>query len=134
MQLIQSEPYQPLSSGRTSQEFSTQKITPSVVSLLDLPEKICRSSHQGNDGQTLVLCLDQKEQSRGASSMPNISDWPNGASVSSLSQVLETGSIPPRYFLSSMACAGILRRAETRGKQLPPMLKAALEVGAIQKL
>jgi hypothetical protein len=58
--------------------------------------------------------------------MPNISDWPNDASVCLLSQVLEKGSIPQRYFLSSTACAGILRRADKRGKELPPMLKQAL--------
>jgi hypothetical protein len=34
--------------------------------------------------------------------------------------------IPERYFLSSTACAGILRRAEKRGKQLPPLLDRAL--------
>ena len=43
-----------------------------------------------------------------------------------LSQVLETGSIPQRYFLSSTACAGILRRAEKRGKTLPAALQQAL--------
>jgi hypothetical protein len=47
--------------------------------------------------------------------------------VSSLSDVLETGPVPPRFSLSAKACSGILRRAERRGKALPPMLKAALE-------
>ena len=59
--------------------------------------------------------------------MPNISDWHNAANVSSLSGVLETGSIPQRFFLSSRACAGILRRAEKRGKKLPEQLQRALE-------
>lgn len=58
--------------------------------------------------------------------MPNISEWPNAAVVCSLSQVLETDSIPQRYFLSSMACAGILRRAAARGKTLPAPLQQAL--------
>ena len=35
--------------------------------------------------------------------MPNISAWPNGATVCFLSQVLETGLIPQKYFLSSTA-------------------------------
>ena len=48
-------------------------------------------------------------------------------SLSSLSAVLETGNLPQRFFLSPKACAGILRRAEKRGKALPPALKAALE-------
>jgi hypothetical protein len=52
------------------------------------------------------------------------------SSVASLSEVLETGPLPPRYSLSAKACSGILRRAERRGKALPPMLKAALEAVA----
>jgi hypothetical protein len=47
--------------------------------------------------------------------------------VASLSDVLETGPVLPRFSLSAKACSGILRRAERRGKALPPMLKAALE-------
>jgi DNA (cytosine-5)-methyltransferase 1 len=41
-------------------------------------------------------------------------------------------SIPQRYFLSAKACLGILRRAMSRGKHLPPLLKAALERTAMQ--
>jgi len=66
--------------------------------------------------------------------MPNISEWPNDAAVCSLSQVLEKDSIPQRYFLSSMACAGILRRAANRGKKLPAPLRAALEQVASPEL
>jgi DNA (cytosine-5)-methyltransferase 1 len=43
---------------------------------------------------------------------------------------LETGPIPPRFFLSSKACQGILRRAEKRGKTLPPQLAHALRAAA----
>jgi hypothetical protein len=43
-----------------------------------------------------------------------------------LSDVLETGAVPQRYFLSGTACRGILRRAEKRGKDLPGALHAAL--------
>ena len=53
--------------------------------------------------------------------------------VCSLSDILETGDLPRRYFLSQRACAGILRRAEKRGKELPPMLKTALEQVAKKK-
>jgi hypothetical protein len=94
---------------------------------LDLPAKVMRSSLQGADGQTLVLLMVPKEQLRGESSMPNISAWPNDANVCLLSQVLETTLIPQRFFLSGMACAGILRRAEKRGKTLPSLLQTALE-------
>jgi DNA (cytosine-5)-methyltransferase 1 len=44
-----------------------------------------------------------------------------------LSQILEPGPIPQRFYLSPRACAGILRRAEKRGKELPAMLRQALE-------
>jgi hypothetical protein len=74
--------------------------------------------------------MDQADARLGASWMPNISGCPNGAVVCSLSQVLETGEIPQRYFLSARACAGILRRAEKRGKELPPALRTALIAGA----
>jgi hypothetical protein len=56
----------------------------------------------------------------------SISDWHCDASVCSLSQVLEDGSLPPQYFLSGRACQGILRRAENRGKKLPRQLQDAL--------
>jgi hypothetical protein len=91
-----------------------------------LPAKIANSNRQGVAGRTLVVCLDPKGQSRGGCSTPNISEWPNDAAVCSLWQVLETDSIHQRYFLSPKACAGILRRAERRGKQLPEPLFNAL--------
>ena len=34
---------------------------------------------------------------------------------------------PRKYYLTPRACLGILRRASVRGKELPPVLKAALE-------
>jgi hypothetical protein len=114
------------SSGKTSQESYQQKTMHSAAFLEHLPGKMIQSSHQGKSGQTLVVCMAPKEQSRGVSSTPNISEWPNDAAVCSLSQVLETTSIPQKFFLSSMACAGILRRAEKRGKELPLALQTAL--------
>jgi hypothetical protein len=54
------------------------------------------------------------------------SEWPSAAAVCSLSDVLETGDVPPRFFLSARACEGILRRAEKRGKELPTPLQTAL--------
>ena len=57
----------------------------------------------------------------------NSGEFPNGAVESSLSGILETGELPARYFLSQKACAGILRRAEKRGRELPKHLREALE-------
>ena len=58
----------------------------------------------------------------------SISEWPKDAVVYSLSDTLETGDLPRRFFLSAIACAGILRRAEKRGKKLPEQLRRALEL------
>jgi hypothetical protein len=69
----------------------------------------------------------------------NTSEWnhtlvpfPNDDAVCSLSDVLETGDVPRRYYLSAKACAGILRRAEKREKELPEALRLALESVASQ--
>jgi hypothetical protein len=43
---------------------------------------------------------------------------------------LERGNLPQRFYLSPKACAGILRRAQRRGKELPLALKEALEAQA----
>jgi hypothetical protein len=49
----------------------------------------------------------------------------SGAVECSLSQILEE-NVPSKYFLSQKAAAGILRRAERRGRELPPALREAL--------
>jgi len=92
-----------------------------------LPERMCHLSRQGEGGRTLVLCLDPKEQLRSGVLTPSTFVWPRDGSACSLSQVLESGSVPKKYYLSGKAAAGILRRAERRGKDLPPQLKTALE-------
>ena len=56
----------------------------------------------------------------------NTGESPKDAVESTLSQILEENA-PEKYSLSARACAGILRRAERRGKELPPMLREALE-------
>lgn len=60
---------------------------------------------------------------------PNFGESPKDVNVSFLSQILETDA-PRKYYLSARACKGILRRAEKRGKELPPLLKAVLEYQA----
>jgi len=56
----------------------------------------------------------------------NTTEWHSDAAVCSLSDTLETGDLPQRYYLSARACQGILRRAEKRGKALPELLRHAL--------
>jgi len=64
--------------------------------------------------------------SRGEYSTPSSSEFPSDGGVSSsLPDVLQA-SVPPKYFLSAKAAAGIIRRATKRGKALPVELDAAL--------
>ena len=67
----------------------------------------------------------------------NISEWtgsrgpcPSDGAVCSLSHILEMQPVPQRYYLTPKACAGILRRAAKRGKELPAMLHRALSAVA----
>lgn len=52
---------------------------------------------------------------------------PRGVRESSLSQIL-LGKVQKKYYLTTTACLGILRRARQRGKELPLRLKLALEL------
>jgi hypothetical protein len=60
-------------------------------------------------------------------------DCSSSGTVASLSEILETGELPQRYYLSAKACKGILRRAEKRGKDLPEALRLALQAVASAK-
>lgn len=66
------------------------------------------------------------ESSVGACWTLNTSASPSVAVESSLSDILWDGAIAPRYYLSPIACRGILRRAARQGKSLPPFLHRAL--------
>ena len=79
-----------------------------------------------DNGQTPAWYEAEALTSLGACTTPNTSEQHSGAGVSFLSQILEANA-PAKYSLSPKACKGILRRAERRGKDLPPMLKMALE-------
>jgi hypothetical protein len=77
-----------------------------------------------------VWLVDVPESPRGAYWTVSSSGL-HSAVAASLSSVLEPeGLIPPKYFLSSKACQGILNRAARRDKTLPPMLEAALRAVA----
>ena len=121
------------SSGKTCPEFSTSQTTPSVVSWERWQEAMPHSFHQESQaGRTRVWLMDPGDAPHGGVSTPSTSVWPNDGSGSScsLAAVLEDGPVPTHYFLSSTACAGILRRADKRGKTLPEPLEAALRQGA----
>ena len=55
----------------------------------------------------------------------NTGESPSAVRESTLSQILQLNA-PEKYSLSPTACAGIIRRAEKRGKELPDMLRDAL--------
>ena len=63
---------------------------------------------------------------RGECLMRNISELPRDVKESTLSQILME-RVPEKYYLSPKACQGVLKRAASRGKELPPLLKGALE-------
>jgi len=94
--------------------------------LLSRTSPVCYP-HQ--EGQTLPSSFEGWQNSgmacAGGYSTLSMPEYPNDAAVSSLSDILETGVLQ-KYFLSARAARGILRRAEKRGRQLPPLLEAAL--------
>lgn len=69
---------------------------------------------------------------RGESWMLKISESPNAAAACLLSDILETGDLQPRFYLSPRACAGILNRATVRGRKLPTDLESALMKWSIE--
>ena len=62
----------------------------------------------------------------GDRSMRACGERPREENASTLSEILMPG-VPEKYYLSPRACQGILRRASARGKELPAILKKALE-------
>lgn len=65
--------------------------------------------------------------SHGGQSTHNFSECPKEGKESRLSQILQ-GFAPRKYYLSTMACRGIIQRAKARGKPLPEALLRALEI------
>lgn len=69
----------------------------------------------------------QSVMSAGGCWIPNFSESPSSAVVSSLSQITEeVTDVPTKYFLSIRTCKSILKRAERRKIELPLLLKRAL--------
>lgn len=79
----------------------------------------------GTPGGDTTMKWEDDGALRGECSMRNTGESPNVAVESRLSQILEA-TPHGKYCLSAKACQGILRRAERRGKDLPPVLKAVL--------
>ena len=115
--------------GKTSPEHSVQ-IKEKISGEFSKKSQKPRFHYlKAESGQKTEWSSYQTVQSLGESWTPNIGVFPNAARESTLSQILEVNA-PQKYYLSPKACRGILRRAEKRGKELPPLLKAALEAQA----
>ena len=81
---------------------------------------------QAGNGQMPERSWQTDSPLRGVCSTRNTGESPSGENVSTLSQILQAG-VPEKYYLSPKACLGILRRASVRGKELPEVLRIALE-------
>ncbi len=116
--------------GRTCQEpFPATEKTTSAASLKNLPGSGMKTylflDLRAESGLTPERSWETVSASRGGCLTRNIGASPSAARESTLWQILQADA-PERYYLSAKACQGILRRAEKRGKELPPMLKEAL--------
>jgi hypothetical protein len=113
-----------------------------VNSQLDFPQLLNAIAPDGLSGK---MSLESCQAGEDGTLLPSSNRWSNsgmacpgeswtlstseshkGEGESLLSDILETGDIPPRFFLSRKACEGILRRADKRGKELPDILSHAL--------
>ncbi len=126
-----------LSSGKTCREHSSA--TAARTSGLS-SKKSQKSKAQGfmfldltaADGKRQGRSWETDTPSPGGCTMPSIGEYPREERESTLSQILED-TAPEKYNLSATACAGILRRARERGKELPKKLEDTLRNQAAQE-
>lgn len=117
--------------GRTSSEPLAQKRAktsrPSSKKQSESRNRTRPTFHclQRGSGRWLTAGMGMDGPSPTEFSTHSFGECPSDAVESRLSQILED-TPHPKYSLSAKACAGILRRAERRGKKLPPELEAAL--------
>ena len=107
--------------GKTFQVYYPPRTTHSDTFWLDWLKSVSHYNRQGQDGQTLVMCI-QPALSRGESSMLNTSELPNDAVGCLLWQVLDR-EVSPRYYLSKKGIAYLAKR-EVRRLPLLLQLKA----------
>lgn len=123
--------------GRTSPEHSAAITETTSFQCCEPSQKSATPSFMSLDlrvrgipidliGSELEPSWETDSASHGEQLTLNTGESPSVVVDCTLSQILED-TVPQKYYLSAKACQGILRRAERRGKELPPMLKAALE-------
>jgi len=81
-------------------------------------------------GQRQAKLWETVTQSAGGRLTLNFGESPKDAAVVTLSSILQA-NVPEKYYLTKRACEGILRRAASRGKQLPEVLRLALEAQSL---
>ena len=109
-------------SAATKEKTSSQSCKRSAKSAI---KPFLLLNFRGGGGSLLGLSWETVTALPGASMTLNFGEYPSEERESTLSQILDLNA-PEKYSLSPKACAGILRRAEKRGKMLPDMLKEAL--------
>ena len=113
----------PAPSPRTRARTSKPSSKRSSASPSRMPRCLCLKRH---DGPTPTYTWETDGALRTELLTHNTGEFPSEDAASTLSQILQA-EVPEKYYLSQKACLGILRRASVRGKELPPVLKAALE-------
>lgn len=121
-------------SGKMSQELSAPQAARTSARSSKKPAELRTAEYQYLDlrpgyGSLLGPYWENNSPLLGEYWTLNTGASPSAAKESSLSRILQ-GTVPQRYFLSKTACLGILRRAEARGKELPPQLRQALMIQA----
>lgn len=115
----------PERSHQTSGVTSKRSSRKSSASQSQKPPMFLCLTREGGQSQDASWEWTAAGQSHTEFSMLNTGAFPKDAVESTLSQILEAQA-HPKYYLSEMACLGILRRAEKRGKELPDILKQTL--------
>ena len=118
-------------SGRTSQALSP--LTEETISKLS-SKQLSQLKKLGSrclrlkisDGQNLTYYWETDGAWLTEFLTLNTGASPSEEAGSTLSEIL-LADVPEKYYLSPKACLGILRRASARGKELPEVLKKALE-------
>ena len=103
---------------KTSKPSSTPSAPSATVPLMFLDLRTGYGNLLGSYWETVTALP-------GGSTTPSTGVCPKDVRESTLSQILQPNA-PEKYSLSPKACAGIIRRAERRGKELPDMLREAL--------
>lgn len=84
-------------------------------------------SHGGSWTRSSGECRSEESAYVPCFTSMNTGEAPLEPIITKLSWILELYDVPEKYSLSVKACLGILNRASRRGKELPAILRKALE-------